>query len=183
MILGVTGFFASGKDSVAGILMRKGFQHVSLSDMIREEIRRRGEEVTIPRLTQVGNELRAQFGPQVLAERALNHLTGVSQAVVTSIRHSGEVEALRVRPDFTMVFVDAPIRVRYERSLDRARQGDPVTFEEFAAAEAQQMRNGDPNSQQLQACREMADSILLNDGPLETLEERLDGLLAQLEQH
>ncbi len=181
MILGVTGFFAAGKDSVAEILIQKGFRHVSLSDMIREEIRQRGEEITIPRLTQVGNEMRTQFGPQVLAERALRHLTDVPQAVVTSIRHSGEVQALRARPDFSMVFVDASIRTRYERSRGRARQGDPVTFEEFAAAEAQQMQNGDPNSQQLQACKEMADTLIVNDGTLETLEERINALLAQLE--
>ena len=55
MIVGVTGFFAAGKDTVAEILQERGFRHVSLSDIIREEIRSRGEEVTIPHLTTVGN--------------------------------------------------------------------------------------------------------------------------------
>ena len=173
MIVGVTGFFAAGKDTVAEILQERGFRHVSLSDIIREEIRARGEEVTIPRLTAVGNELRAANGPQVLAERALKQLPADGDAVVTSIRHGAEVEALRRRPDFRMVFVDAPIRVRYERSRARARGGDPVSFFEFQSAERAQMTSRDPNSQQLANCRQMADVVIMNDGTVDNLKEKV----------
>jgi dephospho-CoA kinase len=38
MILGVTGCFCAGKDSLAAYLRKKGFERISLSDMIREEI-------------------------------------------------------------------------------------------------------------------------------------------------
>ena len=179
MIVGVTGFFAAGKDTVAEILQERGFRHVSLSDIIREEIRSRGEEVTIPLLTAVGNELRAQHGPQVLAERALALLPADGDAVVTSIRHSAEVEALRGRPDFRMVFVDAPIRMRYERSRSRARGGDPVSFFEFQSAERAQMESHDPNAQQLAKCRELADAIVINDQTPVELEEKVARVVEQ----
>jgi len=179
MIIGVTGFFAAGKDTVADILMRRGFKHVSLSDIIRSEIRARGEELTIPRLTATGNALRTEFGPSVLAERALDVLPAFGDAVVTSIRHSAEVQALRARPDFVMLFVDAPIRVRYERSLGRARDGDPVSFEDFEAAERSQMESNDPNAQQLAACRDLADCVLQNDATLSDLEARIEEALRQ----
>ena len=71
MIVGVTGFFCSGKDTVASVLQAKGFEHISLSDMIREEIQARGRRITIPLMTEVGNELRRQGGPGILAQRAL----------------------------------------------------------------------------------------------------------------
>jgi dephospho-CoA kinase len=179
MIVGVTGFFAAGKDTVADILVRRGFKHVSLSDIIRTEIRARGEELTIPRLTATGNALRTEFGPSVLAERALGVLPALGDAVVTSIRHSAEVKALRARPDFTMLFVDAPIRVRYERSLGRARGGDPMSFEAFEAAEHSQMASDDPNAQQLAACREMADFVIENDAALSDIEARISDALRQ----
>jgi len=165
MIIGVTGFFCSGKDTMAEILGRKGFSHVSLSDMIREELRRRALEITIPNLTQVGNELRRDFGPGVLARRALEVMDFARNWAVTSIRHPAEVEALRTRPDFVMVFIDASQRLRYERSLARRRGGDPLSFEAFAVEEARQMRpeGGDGAAQSLAATRALADEIMLND--------------------
>lgn len=179
MIMGVTGFFAAGKDTAAELLEAKGFRHVSLSDMIRAELRRRGEPITIPRLTEVGNELRARSGPGVLGEMALEALEGARDAVVTSIRHGAEVAALRGRPDFVMCFVDAPIRLRYDRGLGRARGGDPVSFEEFEAAEHAQMQSADPNAQQLAVCRDLADYVIENDGSRAQLEKQVEHVLAE----
>ena len=173
MIVGVTGYFCSGKDSFAEFAVRKGFKHISLSDIIRDEITRRKKEITIPRLTEVGNELRTTFGPQVLAQRALAKLPEYGHAVVTSIRHSAEVAALRVRKDFVMIFIDAPLKVRYERSLLRERKGDLKTFEEFHAAELAQMKSKDSNSQQLLECKRLADIVVRNDGTLETFHGKI----------
>ncbi|NQU45216.1 AAA family ATPase [bacterium] len=180
MIVGVTGFFCAGKDTFAEFVMRKGFKHVSLSDMIREEIQARGEEITIERLTATGNELRAKFGPQVLAQRAIAALPRYGNAVVTSIRHSAEVEMLHTRRDFVMTFIDAPMEVRYQRSIQRGRAGDAPTFEAFKAAEEAQMRSNDPNSQQLQACKDMADILIDNDGDVEHYEEEIRAALRRI---
>ena len=179
MIIGVTGFFAAGKDTVAEYLMNKGFAHVSLSDIIRDEIRDQGLEITIPRLTATGNALRTGHGPGVLAERALERLPRDTDSVVTSIRHTAEIAALRARPDFLMVFTDAPIRTRYERSTARARSGDPVSFEEFEESERLQMESADPNAQQLAACREAADIVIQNDSTLEALHAAIERLLEE----
>ena len=63
MIIGLSGKNASGKGVVAEFLKSKGFYFFSLSDVIREEIRERGEEITRQRLIEVGNELRSKHGP------------------------------------------------------------------------------------------------------------------------
>ena len=180
MIVGVTGYFCAGKDTFAEFAVRKGFKHVSLSDMIREEIGKRGEEITIPRLTEVGNELRADFGPRILAQRALAVLPRSGNAVVTSIRHGAEVEMLRSRKDFVMVFIDAPRKIRYERSLKRARKGDPRTFEVFKAAERAQLKGADPRSQQLLACKRMADIVIVNNGSPEAFEGKIKAALRRV---
>ncbi len=175
MIVGVTGFFCSGKDTLAAVLQAKGFEHISLSDMLREELRERGEAITIANLTRVGNELRREAGPGVLAARALERMDYARNWVVTSIRHPAEIANLRQRPDFVMVFVEADQRLRFERSLSRGREGDPPTFEDFAAAEDQQMRpeGGDPAAQALAACRELADDRIENNATLEEFRERV----------
>jgi len=182
MILGVTGFFCSGKDSLASYLGSKGFVHISLSDMIREEIRARQQEVTLERLTKVGNELRRRYGAGILAVRALRCMNEYSRYVVTSIRHPAEVETLRLRRDFVLLFVDAPQRVRYDRSIARARKGDHLpTFEEFIAAEKGQLSGKDPDAQQLALCRDEADLVLRNDRTLQVFHSRIDKALRDIQ--
>jgi len=155
MILGVTGYFAAGKDTVAEILTKNDFKHISLSDMIREELRRKDLEITIPNLRRVGNDLRENNGPGILGERAAEVLADADRAVVTSIRHPAEVEALRKLGNFTMIFVDAPVELRFKRSRDRERPGDPETLDDFIAQEKQQMQSDDANAQIGRAsCRE-----------------------------
>lgn len=180
MIIGVTGFFAAGKDTVAEILIKKGFEHVSLSDMIRRELHERGEEITIPNLRRVGNALREQHGPGILGERAAEALADADKAVVTSIRHPAEVSALRRKDHFTMVFVDAPVELRFERSRERSRPGDPETLEAFKQQEEQQMVSADKNAQNLSACREMADRVIVNDGSYDDLARKIDELVETL---
>lgn len=181
MIVGVTGYFCSGKDTMASILMAKGFEHVSLSDMIRDEMKVRGRRIDIPGLTEVGNELRRLEGPGTLGRRALARMDFSRNWVVTSIRHPAEVEALRERPDFVMVFVDASQRKRFERSLTRARKGDPTTLETFAAEEKRQMRAeaGDGTAQQLEACRRMADLRITNNGSPDAFREKITQFLGR----
>ena len=186
MIIGVTGFFCSGKDTLAELLQAKGFAHVSLSDIIRQELTRRGMDISIPNLTEVGNELRREDGPGVLAERALAQMDYTRNWAVTSIRHPAEVQALRKRPDFVLVFVDAPQSVRFERSLKRARPGDPATLEEFQAWEARQMdpHEGDPAAQAMATCRDMADERLENGSDLASLQVQVDDFVQrQLFEH
>jgi len=181
MILGVTGFFCAGKDAMAEYLKSKGFVHISLSDMIREEIQARGQEVTLPRLTEVGNELRRRYGAGILAVRALRRMNQYSRYVITSIRHPGEVETLRLRRVFVLIFVDAPRRLRYERSVARARKGDSLpTFEEFVASEKRQMAGEDPDAQQLALCRDEAGLILRNDSTIEAFHTRIGKALREI---
>ena len=71
MIIGITGDYASGKDSAASILEKMNFYHVSFSDLIREELRRRNIKITRENLIEMGNRMREKSGPNILAKIAL----------------------------------------------------------------------------------------------------------------
>ena len=180
MILGLTGPNAAGKGEVAGYLRSRGFDYHSLSDELREEIRRRGLEITRDLLIDVGNELRARFGPGILAERVLGRLNQDRNHVVDSIRNPAEVEVLRRRRDFRLLAIDAEQQVRFERNLARGREGAAMTFAMFQAQEARELVTDDPNTQQLLATRRLADLTLCNDGTIEDLHARLSELLVRL---
>src|SRR6266480_7098088 len=55
MIIGLTGKNAAGKGEVAKFLQERGFQFASLSDVLRDELKRRRLSITRDHLTKVGN--------------------------------------------------------------------------------------------------------------------------------
>jgi dCMP deaminase len=180
MIIGLTGKNGSGKTAVSEYLQSRGFKYLSLSDEIREEIRKRGREITREVLIEVGNELRTRYGPGVLAERMLGRLEGGHNYVIDSIRNPSEVEVLKRRNDFTLLALDADPAIRFERSRKRGRENAAQTLGQFLEEEARELHSDDPASQQLNATLRAADHIVANDRSLEELHRRLDELLPPL---
>ncbi len=180
MIIGLTGRNASGKTEVAQYLRSRGFEYHSLSDEIRDEIRRRGRDITREVLIEIGNELRSRYGAGVLAERILQRLGQERNYVVDSIRNPTEVEVLRRRTDFTLLAVQAEPQVRFERSRLRGREGAAQTFDQFLAEEARELNSDDPATQQLIATQSLADIVVKNDGSIEDLRRQLDQTLPRL---
>jgi len=180
MIVGLTGKNCAGKTAVCQYLVSRGFEYQSLSDDIRQEIRKRGGEITREVLTEVGNELRSRFGAGVLAERVLVRLGYDCNYVVDSIRNPTEVEVLRQRKDFILMAVDANEVVRFERSMLRGREGAAQTLEQFVQEEKRELQSDDPANQQLVATRRMADVVVNNDGSLEDLHRQLNEILPSL---
>jgi len=180
MIVGLTGKNGSGKTAVSEYLKSRGFEYYSLSDEIREEIRRRGLEITREVLIVVGNELREKLGPGVLAERIRSRLEDDRNYVIDSIRNPHEVEALRRCREFTLLALEADERIRFERSRTRGRESAAQTFQQFMEEEARELDSSDPASQQLHAtCRE-ADLVVANNGTLEELYRQLDEAIPPL---
>ena len=181
MIIGLTGTYCAGKDTVAEYLVKKrGFAHCSLSDELRRDMERQHIETTRENLIRCGTELRRAEGIGVLAKRALFHCSSEENTVITSIRHPGEVEVLRLRPDFFLVNVDASPEVRFSRMQQRNRPGDPAAFEEFRRMEQEECQTEGPG-QQLQKCRDLATHQIINDDDnIEELYSRIDRLLNEL---
>jgi dephospho-CoA kinase len=171
LVLGITGLNCAGKDAVADVLVRRGFQRLSLSDALREELRSRGRTVTREALIEVGNELRRREGPAALAERMKRSLRG-ERVVLVSVRNLAEVAALRALPRFVLLAVEAPPEVRFgrERARDAGRrEGTTPTLAAFLALEARE-NGSDPAQQQLGATIAAADHTIVNDETLEDLE-------------
>jgi dCMP deaminase len=179
MLIGLTGRNAAGKGEVARYLQRKSFYYYSLSDAIRDEIRSRGEQPTRERLIIIGNELRQKHGAAVLAERILSKIEDDKHYIIDSIRNPAEVEAFREAKHFKLIRVEAPAEVRFQRIVNRQRESDPKTYEEFVALENREAE-GDDTSQNLVKVELMADYPLINDGAIEKLYVQIDQLLPKL---
>lgn len=182
MIIGIVGMYASGKDTAAEYLGKKGFIHYSLSDEVRKETRLRKEKITRDNLIRIANELREKFGPSILAERVLIKVCQDENKnyVVTSIRNPAEVEALKSKENFVLVLVTADIKKRFEWLKSRAREEDPMTFKDFVNKEKIE-QSSDPKKQQLHKVVKEAKIILKNEGTIEELHHKIDQLVADLQ--
>jgi dCMP deaminase len=180
MIIGLTGKNGAGKTAVCDYLKERGFEYASLSDAIRAEIRRRGEEVTREKLIETGTEMREKGGAGILAERVLAGLEREHNYVIESIRNPAEIEALRRRPDFSLFAVEASAKTRFNRSLVRARENAAATFEQFMAEEERELGSENPAAQQLVATMAMSDITIENNGTIDALCRKLEEILPPL---
>jgi dephospho-CoA kinase len=177
VVVGLTGPNASGKGEVARFLSEQGFGVHSLSDVVREEASTLGLEHTRDNLIAVGVRLRERDGPGVLAGRILPRLG--ERSVVDSIRGPAEVEVLRAHTRFVLLGIEAPIGIRFHRSLVRGRIGDGETLEEFRLKEERE-NSATQTGQQLRRTFDLADQVVCNDGSLELLRQRTRDVLAVL---
>lgn len=182
MIIGLTGKNASGKGEVANYLKTKGFSYYSLSDVIREEATNRGLEHTRDNLIKLGNELREKFGASYLAQQINNRIKEANNEpnfVIDSIRNTNEAKELMKNKDFTLVGVDAPIELRFERMKERGRLGDSKTVEELKQQEQRENLKSDTN-QQLDETLKLSQRVIVNDNTLEEFHKKIDNLLDEL---
>jgi len=173
-LIGLTGTNGAGKGEAAAFFREHGFAYLSLSDILREELGRRGEAVTRDNLIRTGNDLRRRFGPDVLARRVMERVEG--DTVIDSIRHPAEVACFRENKGFILLAVDAPPEVRFERVRRRGRDESAVTLEAFIRKEREEMTDL-AEGQQLHRCLELADRTLINDSTLEAFHRRLKEFL------
>lgn len=182
MIVGLTGRNGSGKGEVAKFLQECGFEYHSLSDILRDEIRKKGKKITRERLIETGTRLREKAGLAVLAERTIARLKPDRNYVIDSIRNPEEVRALKKLPDFFLLEIRAPRKTRFERTRKRGRENDPKSLKAFIATEEREFKSGNPAGQQLLACERQADARIDNSRDLKSLNEKVRGVVLKLAQ-
>jgi len=183
IIIGLTGPIAGGKGIVADYLDSLGFFRTSLSDRIREEILRRGEEITREKLQNVADELRNTYGPEVLASRTWQVILEKTKdkAVVDSIRGEAEVDFFKKDTDFVLIGVTAPAKLRYGRIKQRRREEDPQSWEEFIEVDKKDLKSGKGKfGRNIGKCLKKADFLIKNTGTPDELIEKTKKILRKI---
>ena len=180
-MLGLTGPLAAGKGEASAYLEQKGFVFFSLSDIIRQEAKKRGLDIARITMIALGNELREHFGPTVLADRTLENIRAskAKNVVIDSVRNVHEVQALK-KAGVIMVGIDADPKIRFARLKERNRAGDVTTYQQLIQIEKQENSASD-TKQQLRKCFESSAYFLKNDGTVEELQSQIDALLERIQ--
>ena len=169
--IGVTGLFCSGKDTFANYLLMRGFEHISLSEILRDEARKRSISLTRKNLQKLGNELRKKEGNDILAKKALEKMNDSKDYVISSIRNPLEVKLLASTSQFLLVNIESQIEERFRRLVARedVRGEDKanLTFDSFVESEKKELSSNDKSAQQIKNCIEMARITIINNQTVE----------------
>lgn len=172
-IIGIAGTNGSGKDTVGHTLAdRHSYLFVSVTDLLRAELNRRGVPVERDNLRQLSAEWRRQYGYAVLVDRAVEEFKRLQDkyvgVAIASLRNPYEADRVHELGG-TVIWIDADPKTRYERIQNnaeaRARAGeDSKTFEEFLAEETAEMHpSGDAATLDMGAVKVRSDLFLFND--------------------
>ncbi|MCA9332759.1 AAA family ATPase [Candidatus Saccharibacteria bacterium] len=167
-IFGIGGTNGAGKDSVGEMLAeRHGFLFVSVSDLLREEARKRGLAIEREVLRTISAEWRREFGLGVLVDRSveLAEKGKYSGVVAVPMRNVGEAKRVHELGG-QLIWIDADPKIRYERITSRLRSAeDKKTFEEFLKEEQVEMtQSGDEATLNMTGVKDICDIFLENNG-------------------
>lgn len=174
-IVGISGTNGAGKDVLGELLaLRQGYHFHSVSDLLRDELRRQGKEINRVNMSALSKQWRNESGDDgimftkaIEAYEAEKEAKGYKGLALVNARHPGEAARVHERGG-VMVWVDADQRLRYERITagNRGREEDEVTFEHFVADEYREMHppaDAPSGSLNMAGVRDIADLHIDND--------------------
>jgi dephospho-CoA kinase len=184
-IIGISGTNGSGKDTVSKLLADQyGFYAASATDMLGDELTRRGLPHERENKRTLSAQWRREHGMGVIVDKAVEaaKAAGLDKIVVGSLRNPGEVDRVHELGG-TMIWIDADPKVRYERIQSRVgRVEDRKTFEEFLAEEEAEMNHsGDEATLNMSGVKAKADRFLDNETEnIEDFKAQAEDLLKDL---
>jgi cytidylate kinase len=166
-LIGISGTNGSGKDSLGHFLAnRHGWLFVSVTDILRDELKRRGEPIERENLRRLSADWHKQFGAGALTDMAVKVFEPKKDQykglAIASLRRAGEADRVH---EFggKVIWADADSKVRYGRISQRKRSNeDDKSFEEFIADEKNEMYGGPGHTLNMSEVKNRADYFLEN---------------------
>lgn len=155
------GMPGSGKDELVEVARSIGLATLKMGDLVRDETRRRGLQLTSQNVARIANEEREKHGPGVWAQRAVPKLTE-TRMLVDGARSEAEVAVFRHNfGDLFVLGIYSSPEARHDRMIRRSRGDDGASLAEMYDRDRRELKWGIGNAFAL------ADGLLLNEGGLE----------------
>jgi len=178
MVIGVTGMPGAGKATVIQVAKERGHGVVVLGDLVREETKMRGLELTPENVGRVMIKLREENGPAVMAKRCIPKIeeTECQIVIVDGIRSLYEVDVLKERfKAFKLLAIHSSPETRFTRLFKRKRSDDPSSWKIFLERDWRELRVG------LGSVIACADFMLINEGDRALLKREVEKVFKDLE--
>jgi dCMP deaminase len=182
--IGLTGYMGSGKGELVKLLQDCGYTYISLSDVVREAATKKKLHHTRDNLQKMGNELRKKGGAGVLGAKVRKMIEKNPEKnwVIDGIRNPAEILELNHLLEFQLIGITASPEFIVKRLTARNREGTKLSREEILQKLNREKGIGEPpEGQQVAKCLEACDFLIINEGTLTELKEKLEHFLHLLD--
>lgn len=176
LCIGLTGRMGSGKGEAAAILHEYGFNYISLSDIVREEVDRRGKMADRSQMQDIGNSMRKVGGAGILGRLVREKITASDQDkwAIDGIRNPAEVSELRKIDAFYLLGIEARLSIILTRLKSRKRDDDEAGDADLKKRLDREWGIGEPGEgQQVGRCMDLADFTITNENTLSDLRREI----------
>jgi dephospho-CoA kinase len=178
LILGIAGEMSSGKGTIANhVIAERGGSAHRFSTILRDILDRVYLDQSRENFQVLSMILRKNFGEDVLAKSIYHDVKNDEHdiVVVDGVRRMADIAYLREIPHFKLVYVEADIKIRYDRIVKRGEKTDDLnkTFEEFKAE-----HEADAELQ-IRDLKNYANYVVNNDGVYTDLYKQIDEVIKE----
>ena len=178
IVVGLAGMPGSGKSLVVETARELGYAIVVMGDVIREETKKLGLELTPHNVGKVMLQLRADGGVAVVAQKCIPKIEAQesTKVLVDGLRSLYEVDAFKVHfAKFSIAAVHASPETRFTRLSNRRRSDDSSGWEVFRERDMRELSVGLGN------VIAMAEQIIVNDNSVEEIKPKVAEALRRIE--
>ncbi|MEM0243183.1 MAG: AAA family ATPase [Candidatus Aenigmatarchaeota archaeon] len=187
LIIGLSGYAASGKSEAAKYLKNKyGFETFEFSREIEEEAKKLNliqEKLSLEekkrRLSEIGKTIREKYGREdyfaiKIAEKIKKE--NIDRVTVDGFRNVIEVEVFKkeFNKNFWLIFIKSDAKIRYERRKQQDKFFN-LSFEEFLKRDKEDIKNLG-----LDKIEENSNFIIENNSSLKDFYEKIDLIIKSL---
>ena len=150
-----------------------------MGDVIREETKKLGLELTPQNVGKVMLQLRADGGVTVVAQKCIPKIEAQesSKVLIDGLRSLHEVDAFKAHfAKFSIVAVHASPETRFNRLSNRRRSDDPNGWEVFRERDMRELSVGLGN------VIAMAEQMIVNDNSIEETKAKVAEALRRIEE-
>lgn len=178
LVVGLAGMPGSGKSLVVDTARTLGYDIVVMGDVIRQETRKRGLELTPQNVGKVMLELRQEGGNYVIAQKCIPEIEGQTseKVLVDGLRSLDEANIFKEHfIKFSLIAVHASPDTRFKRLSYRHRSDDPTEIAVFHERDMREVGVGLGN------VIAMAEQMVVNDNSFEKVKAKAKESLMRIE--
>jgi len=180
IVIGITGTMTSGKAAIQYFLVDRGFKSIRFTrPILKEGLKRKDDMSNRKNWLKILVELRKEKGMDILARYASDKIKENERYVICPIRDAVDIEYLKKKYNALIIFIDAPFETRYKRTFLK-ELGSNMTKDDFKKKDDFEIKPTGKDKTYLPnigECKKLADEIIMNDGSLNELNEKLEKIL------
>lgn len=174
-IIAVVGLCGSGKSEAVKFFTENGYSKVYFGEIVLEELKKRGLELNEKNEKFIREELRKKYGMGVMAQKSLDKIRELykrGNVVIESLYSWSEYKIIKSEfgDSFKLLAIHTSKPIRYKRLSERNIR--PLTEEESIKRDISEIENIEKAGPIA-----FADYLVINDGTVEELREKLKNLL------